>query len=215
MKFGHTILLLLIALISCQPELFSTKWTTQKAPATFKARFETTHGTFDIQAVREWSPAGVDRLYQLLKYGYYKDMAIFRVVPGYVVQFGISNDTILNRAWNSYKVPDEPVLKENTFGTISFARGGPDSRGTQLFINIGNNSPRLDTINYKDVIGFPVVAEVTTGMDNVTQFFGEYANYPISRQDSILKYGNEWLQRNYPELDYIENAFLISDYQSY
>jgi cyclophilin family peptidyl-prolyl cis-trans isomerase len=199
--------------ISCTPPVFKSVWSEEKAPKKFTATFETTHGNFEIEAMREWSPAGVDRLYQLIKRGFYTDIAIYRVVPGYVVQFGISNDQTKNNAWTSVEVPDEPTIEKNLLGTISFARGGPNTRGTQLFINIANNSPRLDTLSFREVSGFPVVAKVTSGMEHVLLFFDEYGNRPSIDQDSINKYGNRYLQQQYPELDYIQKAYLTPDWQ--
>ena len=93
------LLVSIILMASCSPKKFNEKWLTKKAPNTFKARFETTKGNFDIVARRAWSPKGVDRLHQLIKNGYYNDVAIFRVVPNFVAQFGIHNDTLINRSW--------------------------------------------------------------------------------------------------------------------
>jgi len=202
-------LLVLTVLASCSKNAFKEKWAQRQAPDYFKARFETTKGHFDIEARREWSPAGVDRLYQLIKSGFYEDIALFRVVPDYVVQFGIHNDSTLNRAWRKFEVPDEPVMKKNELGTIAFARAGKNTRTTQIFININNNSPRLDTLSYVGVSGFPVIGRVTEGMDVVLSFYDEYGNEPAGKQDSIHTYGNAYLKRNYPELDYLKKAYLI------
>ena len=201
-------LLAVSILFSCSPT-FKTKWTEETAPPYFKARFETTKGNFDIEAKREWSPAGVDRLYQLIKRGFYTDIAIYRVVPDFVAQFGINNDSTINQSWQSIKIPDEPVVKTNTEGTISFARGGPMTRTTQIFINLKSNSPRLDNLDYSGVKGFPVIAEVTSGMDVVLSFYNEYGDKLGREQDSIRKFGNDWLRENYPEIDYITTAYIL------
>ena len=119
-----TALIVLISFLSCSPKLFKEKWTKEEAPAYFKARFETTQGNFDIEAKRAWSPEGVDRLYQLIKNEFYTDIAIFRVVPGFVAQFGIHNDSLINASWRKFKIDDEEVVQSNDFMTISFARGG-------------------------------------------------------------------------------------------
>lgn len=204
------IALIAISLIitSCSPT-FKTKWTEESAPEHFKARFETTKGNFDIEAKREWSPAGVDRLYQLIKREFFTEIAIFRVVPDFVAQFGISSDSTLNDDWRAVKVVDEPVVKTNTKGTISFARGGKQTRTTQIFINLKSNSPRLDNLEYSGVKGFPVVAEITSGMDVVENFYDEYGDALGRKQDSIRMYGNDFLRRNYPEVDYIKKAYIL------
>lgn len=204
------IVLISISLIiaSCSPT-FKTKWTEETAPEYFKARFETTKGNFDIEAKREWSPAGVDRLYQLIKRGFYTDIAIFRVVPDFVAQFGISSDSTSNDAWRTIKVNDEPVVKTNTKGTIAFARGGPQTRTTQIFINLKSNSPRLDNLMSAGIKGFPVVAEIISGMDVVENFYDEYGNALGRKQDSIRMFGNTYLRQNYPEVDYIVKAYIL------
>ena len=121
------------------------KWTEETAPDYFIAKFETTKGAFEVESKKEWSPEGVDRLYQLIKNGYYTDIGIFRVVPGYVAQFGIHNDSTVTAAWRKVKLIDEPVVEQNTKGAMSFARGGPKSRTTQLFVNLENHgyAPRF------------------------------------------------------------------------
>ncbi len=200
---------LLLILAACNRNAFKEKWTTPQAPEYFKARFETTKGNFDIEARREWAPIGVDRLYQLIQSGFYEDIALFRVVPDYVVQFGIHNDSTLNKAWRKFPLQDEPVIEKNTLGTISFARAGKNTRTTQIYININNNSPRLDTLSYVGVSGFPVIAKVTDGMDVVLSFYDEYGNAPAGKQDSIHTYGNAFLKRNYPQLDYLKKAYIL------
>jgi cyclophilin family peptidyl-prolyl cis-trans isomerase len=197
-----------VILSACSPKLFKKKWTEEKAPEYFKARFETTQGNFDIEAKREWSPEGVDRLYQLIKSEFYTDIAIFRVVPNFVAQFGIHNDSILNSSWSKYKVNDEPIIEKNYKGTISFARGGPKSRTTQIFINLRDNN-RLDEIDYSGVKGFPVVAKVTEGMENVMKLYNGYGDKLGFKQDSIQKRGNDFIKRKYPKVDFIYKAYLV------
>lgn len=208
MKRILTPIIVYIFVVSCK-STFNPKWTEKQAPEEFKARFETTKGNFDILAKRSWSPEGVDRLYQLIESDFYTDIAIYRVVPDFVAQFGIHNDSALNNAWDDYKLPDEPVIKENFRGTVSFARGGPQTRGTQLFINLKSNSPRLDNLMAAGVKGYPGIAEVIDGMDVVDAFFDGYAETPGRQQDSISIRGNEYLKRNFPKLDYIEKAYVI------
>lgn len=185
------------------------KWTDRKAPEEFQVRFETTTGDFTVRSERAWSPAAVDRFYQLVKSGFYEDIAIFRVIPGFVAQFGIHNDSSLNTFWKNREVPDEPVIKKNKRGTMAFARAGKNTRSTQLFINLESNSPRLDTIHYDDVTGFPVIAEVVAGMQVVDSIYSQYGAKPGGEQDSIQARGNAYLKENYPELDYILQAKVV------
>lgn len=208
-NYLYLCVLILLFLVGCSPKLFKEKWATQKAPNYFKAKFETTQGDFEIEAKREWSPLAVDRLYMLIKTGFYTDIALFRVVEGYVVQFGIHNDSTLNKSWRSFKIPDEQVIEKNTKGAISFARRGKETRSTQIFINLENNSPRLDTLAYSGVKGFPVIAQVTSGMDVVETFYKEYGNQPSNIQGEIQKKGNSILKEKFPKLDYIKKAYII------
>lgn len=194
--------------ISCSPKLFKEKWLEEQAPAEFRARFETTQGNFDIYAKREWSPKGVDRLYQLLKNEYYQDVAIFRVVPNFVAQFGIHNDTIVNQAWRSKGIDDEPVVEKNAKMTIAFARGGKKTRSNQIFINLKDNY-RLDELDYGGVKGFPVIAKVISGQENVLKFYDGYGDELGRKQDSISRFGNSFIREKYPKVDFIKTAYLL------
>jgi cyclophilin family peptidyl-prolyl cis-trans isomerase len=149
----------------------------------------------------------VDRVYQLIQSDFYDDGAIFRVVENYVAQFGINSDSSKNSFWKTKVLPDEPVITPNEEGTISFARGGPGTRGTQLFINIRNNSPRLDTLSYQGVMGFPVIGKIIENKAVVDSLYSGYGNNP--RQDSIQVHGNNYLKRNFPKLDYILSVAII------
>ena len=203
------VVLLCIALLSaCGTAKFKEKWLSKKAPETFTARFETTQGNFDILAKREWSPAGVDRLYQLIKNEYYVDVPIFRVVPNFVAQFGIHNDSVINNAWRKKGIVDEPVLKKNAKMTVAFARGGVETRSNQIFINLKDNF-RLDTLAYSGVTGFPVIAEVTEGEETVLKFYDGYGDKLGRKQDSITKFGNAFLKEKYPKVDYIKKAYIL------
>jgi len=198
----------IVLMSSCATKKFKEKWTTLKAPETFKARFETTKGNFDIEAKREWSPNGVDRLYQLIKNEYYQDVAIFRVVPNFVAQFGIHNDTLINNAWQNRGIKDEPVLAKNDKMTIAFARGGVNTRSNQIFINLKDNY-RLDKLAYSGVTGFPVVAKVIEGEENVLKFYDGYGESLGRKQGEISQKGNAFLKREYPKVDYIIKAYIL------
>jgi cyclophilin family peptidyl-prolyl cis-trans isomerase len=193
---------------SCATKKFKEKWTALKAPETFKARFETTQGNFDIEAKREWSPNGVDRLYQLIKNEYYQDVAIFRVVPNFVAQFGIHNDTLINNAWQNRGIKDEPVIAKNDKMTIAFARGGVNTRSNQIFINLKDNY-RLDKLAYSGVTGFPVVAKVIEGEENVLKFYDGYGESLGRKQGEISQKGNAFLKKEYPKVDYIIKAYIL------
>ena len=201
-------LIVLISFFSCSSKLFKEKWTKEEAPSYFKARFETTQGNFDIEAKRVWSPEGVDRLYQLIKNEFYTDIAIFRVVPGFVAQFGIHNDSLVNSSWRRFKIADEEVVESNDFMTISFARGGVKTRTTQIFINLKKNK-RLDALAYSGVKGFLVIAKVISGKDNILKFYDGYGDRLGMRQDSLNRYGNTFIRTNYPEIDFIKKAYIL------
>ena len=204
------ILALTIFLTSCSPKLFDEAWLQEKSPEYFTVRFETTKGTFDIEAKREWSPLAVDRLYQLVKHNFYTDIALYRVVPNFVAQFGIHNNKEINQFWKRFKIDDEPVIEKNNAMTVSFARAGKKSRGTNLFINLKNNN-NLDKIKYGGVKGFPVVAKVIAGQDVVKKFYNGYGDKLGMQQDSINSYGNDFIKRKYPETDFILNVYILED----
>ncbi|GAB7258236.1 peptidylprolyl isomerase [Polaribacter sp. OB-PA-B3] len=208
MKNKIILLLGLVLFTSCATKKFKERWLKKEAPEMFKARFETTQGNFDIEAKRAWSPAGVDRLYQLIKYEYYNDVAIFRVVPNFVAQFGIHNDSIINKSWSNKGFVDEPVIMKNEAMTIAFARSGVETRTNQIFINLKNNA-RLDTIEYSGVKGFPVIAKVTSGKENILKFYDGYGDKLGRQQGKINKLGNAFLKEKYPKVDYILKAYFI------
>jgi peptidyl-prolyl cis-trans isomerase A (cyclophilin A) len=176
-----------------------------KAPETFKIKVVTTKGTFIIEAHRSWSPEGVDRLYQLVRTGFYNDNSIFRVQTGYVVQFGISDNKTTNDFWDKHPIPDEPVKTVNLRGTISYARDGAVTRTAQLFINLKDNF-KLDTVNFNGLRGFPPIARIIDGFEVVESFYAGYGFEPANHQDSIMLYGNSYVKRHFPEVDYILSA---------
>jgi len=179
-----------------------------KAPDTFRAEFATTKGNFTIEAYRNWSPLGVDRLYQLIKSGFYTDNCIFRVQPEYVVQFGISNDPDANHYWDKRPVADEPVKGSNLKGVISYARDGANTRTAQLFINMKDNL-KLDTVNYNGLRGFPPIARIISGFEVVEAFNSKYGFEPANHQDSVMVQGNGYWEKKFPGMDYIREARII------
>jgi peptidyl-prolyl cis-trans isomerase A (cyclophilin A) len=185
---------------------------TPVAPDSFRVAFETSRGRFDVTARRDWSPAGVDRFYDLVRRRYYDDVYIFRVVPGFVAQFGLSGEPRVSDAWRSRTIPDEPVRQSNRRGRVAFARGGPNTRTVQLFVNLRDN-PRLDTLSG---FGFPPIAEVVAGMDVVDSLHAGYGDGPPRGagppQDSIRAGGNAYLRRAFPRLDVIRTARVVTEW---
>ncbi|RTL60303.1 MAG: peptidylprolyl isomerase [Sphingobacteriales bacterium] len=179
-----------------------------KAPETFKAEFITSAGNFTIEVYRSWAPVAADRFYQLIKTGYYNNCLVFRAVKNNLVQFGVSPDKIKNIFWQKHYLQDEPVVTSNTDSTICFARGGPATRKTSVFINLKNN-PTYDTATISGVKGFVPFGKVISGMDVVRKLNNEYGNDPMQYVDSVYFKGNMYLLKKYPNLDLIKEARVI------
>jgi peptidyl-prolyl cis-trans isomerase A (cyclophilin A) len=178
----------------------------QTAPPVFRVKFQTSRGDFVVEAHREWAPLGVDRFYNLVKNGFYDGNCLFRVISGFMAQFGIHGDPKVSAAWRQQRIQDDPVKQSNKRGYISFAMAGPNTRTTQLFINYADNS-RLDQM------GFAPIGRVVDGMQVVD---GLYAGYgegePQGKgpnQGRIQTEGSEYLTKNFPNLDCITRAMLI------
>lgn len=182
----------------------------EAGPDSFVAEFTTTKGTFAMHAVRAWSPQGVDRLYHLVKGGYFDGLTIYRVgetksvAGGRVVQFGQSGDTAASHAWDRTGLADEPALHPHRPGAVGFARGGPGTRTVEIAIAT-NAIPALDTVHYQGVVGFPVIAEVRQGLGVLSRLEGRYGNAPIEN-DSLSIVGEAYLKRAFPGLDAIVRA---------
>jgi len=173
---------------------------TAKAPDTFKARFDTTKGIFVIEVHRDWAPNGVDRFYNLVKSGYYDGVKFFRVVPGFVVQWGIHGDPAIATKWLKSTIQDDPVKESNKRGYVTFAKSGaPNSRSVQVFINFGDNANL-------DGMGFAPFGKVVEGMEVVDKLFDGYADGLRSLQGRIAEEGNAFLEKTYPNLDTIRRA---------
>jgi peptidyl-prolyl cis-trans isomerase A (cyclophilin A) len=179
----------------------------EMAPATYKVDFDTSVGMVVIEVRREWAPNGADRFYNLVKNGYFDDVRFFRVVPNFMVQFGISGDPALNSVWREARIPRDPVKQSNTRGFLTFAMqggpSGPDTRTTQVFINFGDNSPL-------DAQGFAPFGRVTKGMDVVDKIYSGYGEGAPSGkgpdQSRVQSQGNDYLSKDFPKLDYIKKA---------
>lgn len=177
------------------------------APDEFRARFETTRGVFVIEATRNWSPHGVDRLYNLVKIGFFEDAAFFRVVKDFIAQFGLHGNPEVNRRWAEFTFPDDPPGPEsNLRGTISFAQSGPRTRTTQLFVNLKDNADL-------DSAGFLPVARVIEGMATLDSVYAGYGElYPKGkgpRYKLLNLRGNSYLKLQFPKMDYIRRTVLL------
>jgi peptidyl-prolyl cis-trans isomerase A (cyclophilin A) len=178
----------------------------EKAPDVFQVKFDTTKGSFVIEVTRAWSPNGADRFYNLVKNGYYDNCRFFRVVSGFMVQFGINGDPKLNSVWNQARVPDDPVKQQNQRGYITFAKSSlPNSRTTQVFINFADNSSNLDNL------GFAPFGKVTgDGMKVVDSLYSAYGEKPSANQPTIQMQGNAYLDKEFPKLDSIKSATIVA-----
>jgi peptidyl-prolyl cis-trans isomerase A (cyclophilin A) len=183
------------------PALFHPAALTAKAPAQYEATFKTTAGDFVVQVTRAWAPLGADRFYNLVKHGYFTDAAFFRVVPGFVVQFGLSANPALNKVWSNAAIKDDPVTQSNHLGYLTFATAGANTRTTQLFISLADNT-RLDSM------GFAPFGQVTSGMDVVQKIYSGYGESPD--QGAITAEGKAYLDKNFPKLDHIISATITS-----
>ncbi len=173
---------------------------TDTAPAVYRVKFETSKGDFTVEVTRAWAPLGADRFYNLVKDGFYDDARFFRVIQGFMAQFGIHGDPQVSARWRAARIQDDPVKQSNTRGMVTFAMGGPNTRTTQLFINFGDNS-RLDGQ------GFPPFGRVVQGMDVVDKINSEYGETP--NQGQIQSQGNAYLTAQFPRLDYIKKATIV------
>jgi cyclophilin family peptidyl-prolyl cis-trans isomerase len=184
---------------STSSALLNPKALNAKAPQLFTVTFKTTKGTFAIEAHRTWAPLAAQRFYNLVQAHFFDGVTFFRVVPGFVVQFGISPDPRVSAAWQNATILDDPVTIHNTRGSVSFASAGPDSRTTQVFVNLGDNQAL-------DQSGFAPFGAVVSGMDVVDGLYGGYRDAPTPHQGEMETQGNAWLAKHYPKLDSITTA---------
>jgi peptidyl-prolyl cis-trans isomerase A (cyclophilin A) len=186
--------------MTIDPALLEPDSMKEQAPDRFGVEFRTTKGNFTVQVTRRWAPLGADRFYNLVKRGFFIDAAFFRVVPGFIIQFGLSADPAVNRVWRGASIQDDPVSQSNKPGYITFATAGPNTRTTQLFINFGNNT-------FLDSQGFAPFGEVTSGMDVVQKLHSGYGERPD--QGAITSQGKAYLDKNFPNIDRIQSATII------
>ncbi len=171
-----------------------------QAPDSFRVAFATTRGNFVVDVKRAWSPRGVDRFHDLVTSGYFTDVAFFRVLPGFVAQFGMHGDPNVNRRWTDRRIPDDRVVESNKRGTIVFATAGPNTRGNQFFINFADNTQL-------DGQGFSPFGRVVEGMGVVDSIYSGYGEEPD--QSRVAEEGNEYLKQYFPRLDYIKSARVV------
>jgi peptidyl-prolyl cis-trans isomerase A (cyclophilin A) len=170
----------------------------ETAPATYKANFDTSAGAIVIEVHRDWAPLGADRFYNLVKNGFFDNARFFRVVPNFMVQFGMNGDPAVTAAWQGATLKDEPTKESNKKGYVTFAKtGAPNSRGTQVFINFKDNG-------FLDGQGFAPFGQVVSGMDVAEKITSQYGENP--NQGRIQAEGNAYLTKEFPKLDYIKKA---------
>jgi peptidyl-prolyl cis-trans isomerase A (cyclophilin A) len=185
------------------PNLANPAALTEQAPASYKVKFDTTKGAFVIQVTRAWAPNGADRFYNLVKNGFYDNVRFFRVISGFMVQFGINGDPQLSARWRQAQIKDDAVTQSNKRGMITFATAGPNTRTTQVFINFADNTNL-------DGMGFAPFGRIVSGMNVVDALNAEYGEgAPRGRgpdQGKLQSEGNAYLAREFARMDYIKKA---------
>jgi len=188
------------------PALFDPGLATEKAPDVYRVKMETTAGDFIIEVHREWAPGGADRFYNLVGIGYFNDVAFFRVLAGFMAQAGFHGNPAVSKVWLNARIKDDPVKQSNYPGMVTFATGGPNTRTAQFFINYGDNS-------YLDASGFAPFGKVVEGFESVKELYSGYGegepNGKGPGQGKLYRLGNDYLEAEFPELDYITRASIV------
>lgn len=191
------------ALTGCGGEAARETAAPKPAPDSYRAVFETSKGRFVVEVIKAWAPEGAERFYRLIEQRYYDEARFFRVIPNFVVQFGINGDPKVSARWRTLTIADDPVRESNKRGAVTFATSGPNTRTTQVFINLKDNTQL-------DASGFAPFGRVVEGMDVVDRFFGVYRDGPPRGtgpdQALIETRGNDYLLSRFPRLDYIKTA---------
>jgi peptidyl-prolyl cis-trans isomerase A (cyclophilin A) len=179
---------------------------TAKAPDTYKAKFDTSKGVFVVEVHREWAPLGADRFYNLVKNGFYNNVRFFRVLTGFMAQFGMSGTPAVQKVWGApaQNLKDDPVKQSNKRGYITFANAGPSSRSTQVFINMVDN-----TFLDPEAMHFAPFGQVVEGMDVVDMLYTGYGRQNVPDQGRITNEGNAYLTKEYPKLDFVKTATIV------
>jgi peptidyl-prolyl cis-trans isomerase A (cyclophilin A) len=175
----------------------------EQAPAAYKVKFDTSKGAFVVEVTRAWAPKGADRFYNLVKNGFYDNVRFFRVISGFMVQFGINGDPGVMGRWRTAQIGDDPVTQSNKRGTITFAMAGPNTRTSQVFINFADNANL-------DGMGFSPFGRIVSGMNVVDALNAEYGEgAPRGRgpdQSRLQSEGNTYLMKDFPRMDYVKKA---------
>jgi peptidyl-prolyl cis-trans isomerase A (cyclophilin A) len=200
------VITLAAALLACKTEKKSTAM--EPSPPQYKVKLDTTKGDVVILVHRDWSPLGADHFYELVKMGYYDHNGFFRVIKGFVVQFGMNGDPKVNKSWSEITIKDDPPKVSNKTGSVTFAKlAEANSRTTQVFINIGDNSATLDSQ------GFTPFGEVIQGLDVIMNVYSGYGDAPPAgegpNQAAIADIGNAYLEEHFPRLDAIKKATIL------
>ena len=178
----------------------------EQAPPVYKVEFDTSKGPFVIEVHRDWAPNGADRFYNLVKNGFYDDVRFFRVIEGFMAQFGVNGDPKVSAAWREARIKDDPVKVSNKRTFVTFATAGPNTRTTQVFVNYGDNS-NLDSQ------GVSPFGQVVSGMKVVDSLYGGYGEgAPGGRgpnQARVQSDGNAYLASAFPNLDYVKKATIV------
>jgi peptidyl-prolyl cis-trans isomerase A (cyclophilin A) len=195
------------AAAAAQPSLDKPKTLNLRAPDVFSAKFATSKGDFVIDVHRDWAPQGADRFYNLVKAGYFNETRFFRVISGFMAQIGIHGKPEISAVWNDQQIPDDPVVKSNTRGFVTFAKtNNPNSRTTQFFINLVDN-------NNLDSMGFAPFGQVKSGIEVINSLYSGYGEGAPRgqgpRQDRIQNEGNAYLMRDFPQLDFVKEATVL------
>lgn len=205
-RFIAFVLALVVAAPAFSQGLSNPAALNAQAPAVYKVRFDTSKGPFVIEVHRDWAPNGADRFYNLVKNGFYDNTRFFRVISGFMVQFGINGDPRISAQWRSANIPDDPVRQSNQRGFITFATAGPNTRTTQVFINYADNRPL-------DRQGFSPFGRVVSGIEVVDSLYGGYGEGAPQglgpEQGRIQSQGNAYLMQGFPKLDYIKKATIV------
>ena len=188
------------------PALLDPSLATEKAPDMYRVKMETTAGNFIIEVHREWAPLGADRFFNLVKVGYFDDIAFFRVLTGFMAQAGFHGNPAVSKVWLNSLIKDDPVSQSNSAGTVSFAMRGPNTRSAQIFVNYGDNS-------YLDESGFSPFGKVIDGFESVEALYSGYGegepNGKGPGQGKLFRLGNDYLKAEFPDLDYITRASIV------
>jgi peptidyl-prolyl cis-trans isomerase A (cyclophilin A) len=189
------------------PVILDPSRATEQAPDRFRVRFETTKGPFVLEVTRAWAPRGADRFFNLVRAGYYDDVAFFRVIEGFMVQFGINGEPRVNAVWREARIPDDPVTQSNRRGMVTYAMAGPDTRTTQLFINFKNNV----SLDGQGFAPFGRVVEGLSVVDSLYSGYGEGAPRGMGPdQGRVQGEGNAYLRGSFPRLDFVKTARVVT-----